>query len=51
MNFLVIVDIFLIFLLQLEIYCEEKFQKLSQLNNWIFWLIELYTFERNCLIR
>ena len=30
------VDIFSTFLLELEIYCQDKFQKLSQLTNWIF---------------
>ena len=31
---------FFIFSLELEIYCQYRFQKLSQLTNWIFLLIE-----------
>ena len=36
MEFLIIVDIFFIFILELEIFCQERFQKLSLLTNWIF---------------
>ena len=51
MEFLIIVDIFLIFLLKLEIYCQDRFQKLSLLTNGAFLLIEWYIFGTNCQIR
>ena len=35
MEFLIIVDIVSVFLLELEIFCEGRFQKLSQQINWI----------------
>ena len=44
------VDIFSVFLLELEIYLCDRFQKLSQLTNWIFLQIKLYILEKNCLI-
>ena len=36
MEFLIIIDIFSIFLLELEIYNQNRFQKLSLRTNWIF---------------
>ena len=36
MEFLIMVDIFLIFLFELEIYSQDRFQKLSLLTNWSF---------------
>ena len=36
MEFLIMEDIFLIFLLEVEIYCQGRFQKLSLLSSWIF---------------
>ena len=36
MEFLIIADIFAIFLPKLEIYCHGRFAKLSLLTNWIF---------------
>ena len=41
---------FSIFLVELVIYCQDRFQKLYQPTNWIFWLIESSIFGRNCLI-
>ena len=38
MKFLIMVDIFSIFLFEQEIYCQDRFQKLSLLNKWIFLL-------------
>ena len=35
MEFLYMVDIFSIFLLKMEIYCQDRFKKLSLLTNWI----------------
>ena len=35
MEFLIMVDV-LIYFLELEIYCQDRFQKLSLLTNWIF---------------
>ena len=36
MEFLIMVDIFSTFLLELEIYCQDRFQKLSLQTNWNF---------------
>ena len=36
MEFVIIADIFSIFLLEMENYCQDRFQKLSLLTNWIF---------------
>ena len=35
-EFLLMVDIFSILLLELKTYCQSRFQKLSLLNNWVF---------------
>ena len=35
MNFLIMIDIFSIFLLELEIYCQDEFQNLGLLTNHI----------------
>ena len=57
MEFLITVDIFSIFLFKLEIYCQDKFQKLSLLTNGIFCKnrnrvetlkIQLDEFRKNC---
>ena len=34
---IIIVEVFLIFLLEQEIYCLGRFQKLGLLTNWIFY--------------
>ena len=36
MEFLILEDVFSIFLLKLENYCQNRFQKLSLQTNWIF---------------
>ena len=36
MKFLIMVDIFSIFLFEKKIYCQDRFQKLSLQTNWIF---------------
>ena len=38
MEFLIMKDIFSIFLLKVEIYSQNRFQKLSLLINWIFFV-------------
>ena len=38
MEFLIMVDIFPIFLHEVEIYCYDRLQKLSLQTNWIFCL-------------
>ena len=40
------VDIFSIILLELEIYNQDRFKKISLLTNWIFLLIEKYILGR-----
>ena len=45
-------DIFSVFLLKLEIFCQDRFKKLSLLTNWIFFLLtDEYIFGTNCLSR
>ena len=40
MEFLILVDIFSVFLHRLEIYNENRFQKLNLQTNWIFLFVE-----------
>ena len=52
MEFLIMSDFFFIFLLEMEIYYEDRFQKLSLLIGFFSFLtIEKYIFEKNFLIR
>ena len=44
MKRLIIVDIFSIFFLELEIYCQGRLQKLSQQTNWIFFTYRVIHF-------
>ena len=41
------VDIFLIFPLTMEIYCQDGFQKQSLLTNWIFFANQVIYFLKN----
>ena len=50
MEFLIMVDFFSIFLLKLEVYRLDRFQKLS-LINWVLLLTELYIFGTHCQIK
>ena len=51
MEFLIMVEIFSIFFLVQEIYCQDRLQKLSRLINGIFSSIEKCILEINCFIR
>ena len=45
MEFLIIVDIFSIFLLEQEIHCQDRFQKISLLTNLsLFYFIFIFSF-------
>ena len=46
MEFLIMVDIFSIFLFKMEIYCQDGFQKLSLLPKRIFLLIVIYFWNK-----
>ena len=47
MEFLFMVDMYRIFLLEMEIYSQDRFQTLSLQTNWIFLIIEIYIFGKN----